>query len=223
MCGRFAQSQSINNYAQALDPAWAPTAVDLHPTWNMAPSRPALVFHTGNNGRMAELFKWGLLPSWADPMAQKPINARLDTAAIKPYFRKAWKTGRCLIPADGWYEWKDSDKGKIPYFLYRTNQQPLLMAGLYETNLHANITTFAILTTDADGDLRDVHDRKPVVLSAEAANQWIDGKLQTDEIAVVAAHSLTSEHFTWHTVSTKVNNSRNDDAELIVPHLYAES
>ncbi len=220
MCGRFAQSQSINNYAKALDPAWVPPALDLHQTWNLAPSRPALVFHGGDDGRMAELFNWGLLPSWADPMAQKPINARLDTAATKPYFRKAWKTGRCLIPADGWYEWKVSDQGKIPYFLYRADQQPLLMAGLYETNMHAKVTTFAILTTDADGVLCNVHERKPVVLSADVANQWLDSKLPADEIAAVAAHSLTAESFTWHTVSTKVNNPRNDGADLMVKQLY---
>jgi putative SOS response-associated peptidase YedK len=220
MCGRFAQSQSINNYAKALDPAWVPPALDLHQTWNLAPSRPALVFHGGDDGRMAELFKWGLLPSWADPMAQKPINARLDTAATNPYFRKAWKTGRCLIPADGWYEWKISDQGKIPYFLHRADQQPLLMAGLYEINLHVKVTSFAILTMDADGDLRNVHDRKPVVLSADVATQWLDSKLPADEIAAVAAHAMTSEHFTWHTVSTKVNNPRNDDAGLMVKQLY---
>lgn len=220
MCGRFAQSQSINNYAKALDPAWVPPALELHQTWNLAPSRPALVFHGGVEGHMAELYKWGLLPSWADPMAQKPINARLDTAATKPYFRKAWKTGRCLIPADGWYEWMDSDQGKIPFFLFRADQQPLLMAGLYENNLHAKVTSFAILTTDADGDLRNVHDRKPVVLAADVANQWLDSKLPADEIAAVAANSLTAESFTWHMVSTKVNNPRNDDAGLVVQHLY---
>jgi putative SOS response-associated peptidase YedK len=220
MCGRFAQSQSINNYAKALDPAWIPPALDLHLTWNLAPSRPALVFHGSDDGRMVELFKWGLLPSWADPSAQKPINARLDTAATKPYFRKAWKTGRCLIPADGWYEWKDSDQGKIPYFLFRADQQPLLMAGLYETNLNAKVTSFAVLTTDADGDLCNVHDRKPVVLSIDAANRWLDSKLPTDEIAAVAEHSLTAEYFAWHTVSTKVNNPRNDDAGLMVKQLY---
>lgn len=217
MCGRFAQSQSIDNYARALDPAWIPPPIELHPTWNMAPSRKALAFHNGEGGHVAEQFQWGFLPSWADPQAQKPINARLETAATKPYFRKAWKTGRCLIPADGWYEWKTTDKGKIPYFLYRADNQPLLMAGLYETNSHADITTFAILTTDADGALREVHDRKPVVLSAEAGSQWLGSQ---DEIGAETIHSLTVESFSWHTVSTKVNSTRNDDEDLTVHYSY---
>jgi putative SOS response-associated peptidase YedK len=94
------------------------------------------------------------------------------------------------------------------------------MAGLYETNLHAKVTSFAILTTDADGDLRNVHDRKPVVLPADAANRWLDSKLPADEITAVAAHSIVAESFAWHTVSTNVNNPRNDDAGLVVQHLY---
>jgi putative SOS response-associated peptidase YedK len=141
-------------------------------------------------------------------------DVNVETAATKPYFRKAWKSGRCLIPADGWYEWKVTDKVKQPYFIHREDDQPMLMAGLYETNPHANITSFAILTTDADGNLSEVHDRKPVVLSGSAANQWIIRELPADEIAAIAQSPLTAEWFAWHTVSTKVNNMRNDGAEL---------
>lgn len=183
----------------------------------MAPSRRALVFHDGDAGHLADFIHWGFLPAWADPKGQKPINARVETAAKKPYFRKAWKTGRCLIPADGWYEWNVTDKGKQPYFLHRADGQPMLMAGLYETNPHVNITSFAILTTEADGKLREVHDRKPVVLSAEAGMQWIGQMLAVDGIGAIAQNPLTAESFAWHVVSTKVNNTRNDGAELVVP------
>ena len=173
------------------------------------------MFHDGEAGHLAEIFQWGLLPAWADPAGQKPINARVETAATKPYFRKAWKSGRCLIPADGWYEWKVEDKVKQPYFIHRADDQPILMAGLYETNPKANITSFTILTTDADGDLREVHDRKPVVLSGSAANQWIRKELATDEIAAIAQNPLSAEWFDANPVSTKVNNPKNDGAELI--------
>jgi putative SOS response-associated peptidase YedK len=215
MCGRFAQSQPIIKYARALDPEWTPSGLEFHPTWNLAPSRKALVFRDGEASHLAEIFQWGLLPAWADPAGQKPINARVETAATKPYFRKAWKSGRCLIPADGWYEWKVKDKVKQPYFIHRADDQPILMAGLYETNPHANITSFTILTTDADGNLREVHDRKPVVFSASAANQWISKELAADEIAAIAQTPLSAEWFAWHTVSTKVNNTRNDGDELV--------
>ena len=91
----------------------------------------------------------------------------------------------------------------------------MLMAGLYETNTHANITSFAILTTEADNALREVHDRKPVVLTAEAGIQWIRRDLAADQIAAIANNPLIAENFAWHTVSTKVNNTRNDGEELI--------
>lgn len=216
MCGRFAQSQPVIKYAKALDPVWAPAPIQVQPTWNMAPSRRSLVFHDGEAGHLADLLHWGFLPSWAEPKAQKPNNARVETAATKPYFRKAWKSGRCLIPADGWYEWKSSLKGKQPFFLHLADNEPMLMAGLFEFNPHLNITSFAILTAEADGALREVHDRKPVVLSADAGMQWIKRDLSADKIAEIAHSSRTAELFAWHEVSTKVNNTKNDGAELIL-------
>jgi len=217
MCGRFAQSQPVIEYAKALDPAWKPEPVELEPTWNMAPSRRSLVFHDGEAGHIVDLFHWGFLPSWAEPKAQKPNNARVETAATKPYFRKAWKSGRCLIPADGWYEWKSSLKSKQPFFLHRADDEPMLMAGLFEINPHLNITSFAMLTTEADGALREVHDRKPVVLSADAGMQWIKRDLSADKIAEIAHNPLTAELFAWHEVSSEVNNAKNDGAVLILP------
>ena len=139
----------------------------------------------------------------------------MENSATKPYFRKAWKAGHCLIPANGCYEWKGTAKSKQPYFIHRSDDQPILMAGLYETNTHANITSFAIFTTEADGALRDVHDRQPLVLSADAGKQWIRRDLAADYIAALAQSSLTAGSFAWHAVSTKVNNTKNDGAELV--------
>jgi putative SOS response-associated peptidase YedK len=216
MCGRFSQSQPVIKYAHALDQAWSPAQFEFKPTWNLAPSRQAIAFLDTDSGHAAQLLHWGFLPSWADPKDQKPINARSETAATKPYFRKAWKSGRCLIPADGWYEWKESEKGKQPFFLYRADNQSILMAGLYETNPHANITSFAILTTEADGKLREVHDRKPLVLSSEAGQGWVRKDLPPEEVNALAQMPLTAENFTWHKVSTRVNNASNDGAELVI-------
>ena len=170
-----------------------------------------------DRGHIAEFLHWGFLPAWADPQGQKPINARVETASNKPYFRKAWKSGRCLIPADGWYEWKQGEKAKVPYFLHRADDQPILMAGLYDHNPHTNLTSFCILTTEADGSLREVHDRKPLVLSREAGMEWITPHLDPIEILEVAQSPLTADWFAWHTISTRVNNARNDGAELALP------
>ena len=217
MCGRFAQSQPVIHYAKALDPKWQPPPLELAPAWNMAPGRDALVFHDDEKGHVTSFLHWGFLPSWADPTGQKPINARVETAASKPYFRKAWKSGRCLIPADGWYEWKQGERSKQPYFIHRADNEPVLMAGLYESNPHANITTFTILTMDSTGALREIHEREPLVLSAEAGLKWVRRDTHHDEIAALATHALTFDQFAWHPVSTRVNNARNEGAELVEP------
>jgi putative SOS response-associated peptidase YedK len=216
VCGRFAQFQPSIRYAHALDPAWEPLPLDMHPTWNMAPSRRALVFRDDEAGRSAELLHWGFLPAWADGKSQKPINARVVSASSKPYFRKAWKAGRCLIPADGWYEWKPIAGIKQPYFFHRHDGQPILMAGLYETNPHVNITSFAILTTDSSGALRELHDRMPLVLSAETGREWIRRDNTVEEIATLARNPSPVDQLACYAVSTKVNNARNEGAELIV-------
>lgn len=215
MCGRFVQAKTLVEYAHAFDPAWTPGPLDLIPSWNMAPSRQALVFHDNETGHVAELLKWGFLPSWADDKATKPINARVETAATSPYFRRAWQAGRCLVPADGWYEWKETAVGKQPYFIHRADGQPVLMAGLYETNQHAKITTFTILTMDAGGELRKLHDREPLVLSAEAGRQWIRQDLSPGDVTNAVKTLLRSSSFAWHTVSAKVNNPRNNAPDLI--------
>ena len=219
MCGRFPQGQSETRYAISLDPEWTPLPLDFKPTWNMSPSRQALVFHDDDSGHVAELFYWGFLPSWADATAQKPINARVETAATKPYFRHAWKSGRCLVPADGWYEWKETPGGKQPYFIHRVDNEPVFLAGLYETNSRANGTSFTILTMEATGSLRDIHEREPLVLSAEAGRRWIRRDLATRDISPIVHDALTSESFAWHKVSTKVNNARNDVPDLVTQTL----
>ncbi len=217
MCGRFVQAKNVVEYAHAFDPAWTPTPgpLDLKPSWNVAPSRAALVFHDDENGHVAELLKWGFLPSWADDKARKPINARVETAATSPYFRHAWKSGRCLVPSDGWYEWKETPTGKQPYFIHSSDGKPVLMAGLYETNQHEKITTFTILTMDAGGELKKLHDREPLVLSAEAGREWIRRDLSPKDVTNVVKTLLRSSSFDWYAVSAKVNNPRNDTPDLI--------
>lgn len=217
MCGRFPQNKNVSRYAEALYPEWQPQEFELVPSWNVSPGRDVLVFHDSYSGHVAELLHWGFLPYWADAKARKPINARVESAATSPYFRHAWKISRCVIPADGWYEWQVTPAGKQPYFIYRADHEPVMMAGLYEVNRHANLTSFAILTVEAEDGLRELHEREPLVLSAEAARQWVRRDLRPDEVAAIALHPLTSAAFAWHKISTRVNNARNDGADLIAP------
>lgn len=216
MCGRFSQSQPLTHYAHALDPEWNPEKDGRSSTWNLAPGQNSWAFLSGGEETLAAVLKWGLLPSWADKADAKPINAKVETAATKPYFRKAWKSGRCLIPGDGWYEWTEEAKvGKQPWFVRRSDDVPVLFAGLWEHNPHSGDSTFAILTMATDGEMKAIHERKPVVLGREDALRWIDLSLKPDEIREVANSALHDDHFQWHKVSTQVNNPRNDGPELL--------
>ncbi len=217
MCGRFSQSRRPSRYAEALDPEWQPASLELQPSWNVTPGRDVLVFYDAESGHVAALLHWGFLPAWADAGARKPINARVETAARSPYFRHAWMSGRCLIPADGWYEWQAIPGGKLPYYIHRADGEPVFLAGLYEANRHENIASFAILTTEASGALRGIHEREPLVLPVEAARRWMRRDSAAEEVAALAGHALASTGFAWHAISTRVNNARNDDPELIAP------
>ncbi|MDE3022700.1 MAG: SOS response-associated peptidase [Pseudomonadota bacterium] len=218
MCGRFAQSQPLIHYAHALDPNWNPEQDKRPPTWNLAPEQFSWAFVSGGEEILTTVLKWGLLPSWADKDDTRPINAKAETAATKPYFRKAWKSGRCLIPADGWYEWTEVPKvGKQPWFLHRADNDPVLFAGLWEHNSHSGNSTFVILTMATDGKMKEVHDRKPVVLERKEARHWIEPTLSLDEIQRVASSALKDNQFEWYRVSTQVNSPRNDGPDLLNP------
>jgi len=200
MCGRFPQNKRPSRYETDLDPDWGQTYLEFSPSWNVSPGREVLVFHDNEAGHVAELLHWGFLPYWADAKARRPINARLETAATIPYFRRAWRVGRCVIPADGWYEWKETPAGKVPYFIHRQDEGSIFLAGLYEINRHENTSTFAILTTEAEGALREIHEREPVAFTAEIARQWIRRDLslrEVSELALVLAVRLVclAHHF----------------------------
>lgn len=218
MCGRYSQSQPLTRYAHALDPEWNPEKDGRPSTWNLAPGQNSWALISGGEEILAAVLKWGLLPSWADKDGAKPINAKVETADTKPYFRRAWKSGRCLIPADGFYEWTEKPKvGKQPWFIHRKDDVPVLFAGLWEHNPHSGDATFAILTMATDGEMKVIHDRKPVMLDQEEALRWIDPMLKPAEIRGVANSAMHDDRFAWHKVSTMVNNPRNDGPEPLNP------
>jgi putative SOS response-associated peptidase YedK len=166
--------------------------------------------------------RWGLLPSWVkDPRNfSLLINARAETAAEKPAFKNAIRRRRCLVPADGYYEWQGSAKPKRPYFIHRRDSQPIGLAGLAETWMGPNgeeLDTVAIVTAAASADLSVLHHRVPVTIHPQDFARWLDCSDDSAEGVMSLLTAPAAGEFGWHEVSTRVNHVANDDAQLILP------
>ena len=190
------------------------------PTWNMAPTRdaPVVRLHPETRARHLDLLRWGLVPHWAkDPKSvRQPINARAETAATSPMFRDALVRRRCLVPADVFYEWQATDDGKQPFAIARTDDQPMVFAGLWEGWRGTDGTvmrTFTIVTTSANATLRALHERMPVVLEPQDWPAWL-GETETDATALLRPSA--ADFRVWR-VGKAVNNVRNDSAALLEP------
>ena len=185
-----------------------------------APTQPIPVVCFINGERKFALMRWGLLPSWVkDPKAfSLIINARGENVLDKPAFRAAMKRRRCLVPADGFYEWKAGGARKQPYFIHAKSGEPLALAGLWETwtGPHGEeLDTVAIVTTDANRTLQPMHDRMPVIVAPEAFDLWLDGDRVDDKTAAALIAPAPDDLLEAYPVSTDVNRVANDDAHLI--------
>jgi putative SOS response-associated peptidase YedK len=223
MCGRF----TLRTPQQVLVTQFAlETLTTLFPRYNIAPSQPIAVVRATPDvaSRKRELVKlrWGLVPSWAkDPsVGNQMINARVETAPTKPAFRSAMKHRRCLIPTDGFYEWKKVGKQKQPYFIHLPDDKPFAFAGLWERWSDPEgrpLETCTILTTDASPLLRPLHDRMPVIVEPGDYATWLD-QAETDPTHLRPLFaSLTADQLVLSPVSTLVNSPANDDARCIEP------
>jgi putative SOS response-associated peptidase YedK len=219
MCGRFAITSTPEAIRLLLDYLDQP---NFPPRHNIAPTQPIGIVRLENGQRRFALVRWGLLPSWVkDPKSfTLLINARGDTVNEKPAFRNAMKYRRCLIPADGFYEWKGEGPSKVPYYVRLKSGQPFAFAGLWETWTGPNgeeMETAAIVTTQANQALRPIHHRMPVVLPPEAYDPWLD----TSHVDAAAAHALIAPApdglFDAYEVSKAVNRVANDFADLTEP------
>jgi putative SOS response-associated peptidase YedK len=196
------------------------------PRYNVAPTQPIAIVRLRDGRREFALVRWGLLPSWVkDPKAfSLLINARGESASEKPAFRNAMKRRRCLIPADGFYEWKAMGARKQPYFIHAKSGLPLAFAGLWETWIGPNGEEFdsaAIVTTDANRALSELHNRMPVIVPPEAFDTWlgqphVEGK---DDLAAASAliAPAPEDLLEVYPVSTDVNRVVNDNANLLQP------
>jgi len=175
-----------------------------------------------NGVRHFRLMRWGLLPAWVkDPRKfTLLINARSETVLERPAFKNAMKRRRCLIPADGYYEWQASEGRKRPHFIHRRDGTPIGLAGLAETWIGPNgeeLDTVAIVTAPASADLAVLHDRVPVTIAPDDFDRWLDCSADDAETVMALLTAPAEGEFAWHEVSTRVNRTANDDAQLILP------
>jgi putative SOS response-associated peptidase YedK len=175
MCGRYTLAAGADELVEAFEVP--PPAFDLEPRYNIAPSQEAVVVAADRRGRRMGLLTWGLVPAWADDPGPGIINARSESVADKRSFRDAFARRRCLVPADGFYEWKKEGGGKVPYWIHPADGGVMSFAGIWERWSRPGAEprhTFAILTTDASEDLAPIHDRMPVVLDPADRERWLD-------------------------------------------------
>ena len=221
MCGRYAASKDVANLMEEFEVARPPDET-LPEDFNVAPSKQVymVVERETDDGvqRQLRTAKWGLVPSWAkDPkIGNRMINARLETAAEKPSFRRAWAKRRCLLPADGYYEWYAGEGPKQPFYIHRPDGHSLAMAGLYEFWKEGEdwLVTTCVLTTDAPDELGRIHDRMPLLVPDENWAAWLDPEHKPTGDLVVPAMSMGLEAYP---VSTEVNNVRNNGRQLTDP------
>jgi len=223
MCGRFtlrAPASVVAEQFGVLD------AEPLRPRYNIAPTQPVAVVRRGPKStdapRQLVMLRWGLVPSWAkDPkIGNRLINARAETVAEKPAFRSALRRRRCLVAADGFYEWRQAGKARQPYFIHLVDDRPFAFAGLWELwegPDHTVLETCALITTEANALMASIHDRMPVILSPDDYALWLDPAIQDPKELQPLLRPYPSEAMAAHPVSTHVNNPRNDDPRCVAP------
>lgn len=218
MCGRFIIMSDLEHIQLAfpIDHVNA----EVKPSYNLAPTQPvaAIVRREGKNN--LEMMRWGLIPVWAKDVSigAKMINARAETLAEKPSFKRPLKSQRCLIVADGFYEWQKEGAKKIPMFIRLKDEQPFGFAGLYDvwkSPEGKSLTTCTIITTTPNKLMEPIHDRMPVILPASAYSHWLDPANQDLGELMSLLRPYPASKMVAYPVSTAVNSPRNNSAELI--------
>lgn len=218
MCGRYTLTSAVEALRRLFD--FAGAAPNLEPRCNIAPTQRAPVIRLGaDGGREMQMLSWGLVPYWAEDVSMQShmINARGETVAEKPAFRQAFRQRRCLVPADGFYEWPTvGAKSKQPFLFRRQDKVPFAFAGLWERWVPPQgevLETFTIVNIAANATMAPFHDRIPVILDPLDYAAWLDPKI--DARALVRAPA--AEALGYVRVSSYVNNVRHDDAGCLEP------
>lgn len=220
MCGRYSQIILLHLLRERF--VFKYLRDSMPPRYNIAPSQDAPVILNTSDEPTLEMLKWGLVPSWAkDPaIGNKMINARAETLEEKPSFRQLFQRSRCLVLADGYYEWVvDAGRGKIPMRIRMKSGEPIAFAGLWDTWTNPEgkeLRTFTIVTTEAAPEIRNIHHRMPVILKREHEAAWLDPK--SDPVRLKQAMApYDGAALTAHPVSKLVNSPRNDVPECVLP------
>lgn len=221
MCGRYSQRQSAEVIAKAFAVDNVPA---LEPRYNVAPTQsvPTVLQPSVSKNRQFKMMHWGLIPKWAkdSKIASKLINARAETVAEKPAFKSAFRKRRCLVLADGFYEWQQQEnkKQKQPYYFRLKDEQPFAFAGLWEQWENPSgevVNSCTLLTTDANELMRPIHNRMPVILNPNDYERWLDPDVKEPEPLQPLLRPYSTQEMLAYPVSTAVNRPSNDNAECI--------
>ena len=219
MCGRYTIYTDLTQLAERF--GFDAADIDFLPSYNVAPTQSVLTVVRGEGSR-AELMRWGLIPSWAKdmPKGNPVINARAETVAEKPSFRAALLRRRCLVIADGFYEWQKTPDGKRPMRIAMDDGRPFAFAGLWETWKSPDsglVKSCTIITTSANERLESIHSRMPVILTPEAEELWLDSGIEDAEMASQVLAPYPLQDLRAYEVSSLVNSPRNNAPELVAP------
>ena len=219
MCGRYTIYTDLTQLAERF--GFDVGDVDLLPSYNVAPTQSVLTV-VGNEGNRAELMRWGLIPSWEKDMSKgsRMINARAETVAEKPSYRAALVRRRCLVIADGFYEWQKTETRKRPMRIAMDDGRPFAFAGLWEVWKSPDsglIKSCTIITTSANDRLQSIHARMPVVLTPDGERPWLDGSIEDTAVLSQLLVPYPREDLRAYEVSSLVNSPKNNAPELVVP------
>lgn len=217
MCGRFSITGDLDFYAEYFDVDEVDTD-PLDKSWNVAPTDPIYVVAERDGKRRLTSMRWGLVPHWASDTRKIHINARSESVASTPAFRDSFSRRRCLIPADGFYEWEPPERGRTPHWVFRDDGHPMVFAGLWATRRDEDTgewsRTATILTTGADGIISSIHDRMPIALDPAVWDPWLDRDLTDPETATGLIRPIDAGKLMEFMVSRQVNSVRNNGPEL---------
>jgi putative SOS response-associated peptidase YedK len=220
MCGRASLPTDVSELKQDLRIEWDKLG-DYRPRWNAAPTSDLPVVTSAHGGRTLEIMRWGLIPSWASDakISRSTFNARAESVERTPAFRGAWSAGRrCLVVADGYYEWRKPDKQ--PFAVALGNRGPMTFAGLWDiwrSPDGGTIKSFAIITTRSNELVASIHDRMPVILASDCWPAWLGEIHVTQHELKAMLQPYPSERMTFWPVDKRVGNVRNDSPDLFEP------
>ena len=234
MCGRYAASRSPDDLVVEFEAVRAEGQSPLPADYNVAPTKDVYVVRhkkerdaegalTGGGHRELRAVRWGLVPSWAKDVSvgNRMLNARVESLTEKPAFKKAAASRRCLVPADGWFEWRRAGKEKEPFYMTAPDDSSLAFGGIWESwrpkddDKASPLITFSIITTDAAGQLTDVHHRMPLIVPRSHWDGWLDPDREDVTDLLVPTPEDIVASLELRPVSSRVNNVRNNGPELL--------